>query len=135
MPTYGYRCEKCAHEFEVFQPMSADPLTSCPVCAGRLSKMLYPVGVHFKGSGFYTTDYKTGANSGPKGEGGGGDSAKADSGKGDGAKSESGKGESAGKSEASGGDSGNGGAGKAETSKPAAAKGDSGAKPAAKPAG
>ncbi|MDQ6773302.1 MAG: FmdB family transcriptional regulator [Candidatus Dormibacteraeota bacterium] len=60
MPTYGYRCAKCAHEFEIFQSMSATPLTKCPECGGRLGKMLYPVGVQFKGSGFYTTDYRNG---------------------------------------------------------------------------
>lgn len=62
MPTYGYRCEECGHEFEVMQRMSDAPLTTCPNCGSRLRKLLYPVGVQFKGSGFYTTDYKTGAN-------------------------------------------------------------------------
>ncbi|HEX4215234.1 MAG TPA: FmdB family zinc ribbon protein [Candidatus Dormibacteraeota bacterium] len=61
MPTYGYRCGQCGHEFEIFQRMSDDPLVECPQCGGRLSKMLYPVGVQFKGSGFYTTDYKNGS--------------------------------------------------------------------------
>jgi putative FmdB family regulatory protein len=58
MPTYGYRCGECGHELEVFQSMSDAPLRVCPQCGGPLGKMLYPVGVHFKGSGFYTTDYK-----------------------------------------------------------------------------
>lgn len=62
MPTYGYRCGRCGHEFEIFQRMSDDPLAECPECGGRLSKMLYPVGVQFKGSGFYTTDYKNGSS-------------------------------------------------------------------------
>ena len=60
MPIYGYRCSQCGHELEVFQSMSAQPLTICPECGGPLRKLLYPVGVHFKGSGFYTTDYKNG---------------------------------------------------------------------------
>src|SRR5260370_38826938 len=58
MPTYGYRCGSCGHQFEIVQRISEDPLTSCPKCQGKLSKVLYPVGISFKGSGFYTTDYK-----------------------------------------------------------------------------
>ncbi len=62
MPIYGYRCDECGHELEVFQSMSDAPLKTCPVCAGSLRKMLYPVGVQFKGSGFYTTDYRDGGS-------------------------------------------------------------------------
>ena len=58
MPTYGYRCGSCGHQFEISQKMSDEPLKSCPKCQGKLSKILYPVGISFKGSGFYTTDYK-----------------------------------------------------------------------------
>lgn len=58
MPIYGYRCTSCGHEIEVLQSMRDDPLTVCEACGGRLEKKLYPVGVHFKGSGFYSTDYK-----------------------------------------------------------------------------
>jgi putative FmdB family regulatory protein len=58
MPTYGYRCGSCGHQFEIVQRISDEPLTTCPKCQGKLSKMLYPVGISFKGSGFYTTDYK-----------------------------------------------------------------------------
>jgi putative FmdB family regulatory protein len=58
MPTYGYRCGNCGHQFEIIQRISEEPLTTCPKCQGKLSKMLYPVGISFKGSGFYTTDYK-----------------------------------------------------------------------------
>ncbi|HEX7265195.1 MAG TPA: FmdB family zinc ribbon protein [Candidatus Dormibacteraeota bacterium] len=58
MPTYGYRCSNCGHEFEIHQRMSDEPLTTCPKCQGKLAKILYPVGISFKGSGFYTTDYK-----------------------------------------------------------------------------
>lgn len=70
MPIYGYRCTECSHELEVFQSMSDAPLTVCPECGGRLRKLLYPVGVQFKGSGFYTTDYKngSGAAKGAQGE-------------------------------------------------------------------
>jgi len=64
MPTYGYRCTECGHELEVFQSMSAEPLKVCAECGGALRKLLYPVGVQFKGSGFYTTDYRNGGGSG-----------------------------------------------------------------------
>jgi putative FmdB family regulatory protein len=58
MPTYGYRCGNCGHQFEIIQRISEEPLTTCPKCQGKLAKILYPVGISFKGSGFYTTDYK-----------------------------------------------------------------------------
>ena len=63
MPTYGYRCSNCSHQFEIIQRISDEPLKACPKCQGKLSKMLYPVGISFKGSGFYTTDYKGSGNS------------------------------------------------------------------------
>jgi putative FmdB family regulatory protein len=58
VPIYGYRCSNCGHQFEIQQRMSDDPLQVCPKCQGKLTKILYPTGVIFKGSGFYTTDYK-----------------------------------------------------------------------------
>jgi putative FmdB family regulatory protein len=59
VPTYGYRCTNCGHQFEIFQRMSDDALKVCPNCSqSTLKKVLYPIGVAFKGSGFYTTDYK-----------------------------------------------------------------------------
>ena len=58
MPIYGYRCSNCGHEFEIQQRMSDEPLKVCPKCQGKLTKILYPAGVIFKGSGFYSTDYK-----------------------------------------------------------------------------
>ena len=61
MPIYEYRCPQ-GHVFEMFQRMSDDPPESCEVCgAGPLERVLYPVAVHFKGSGFYTTDYGRGS--------------------------------------------------------------------------
>src|SRR5215471_4303229 len=78
MPIYGYRCTECGHELEVLQSMSAEPLKVCAECGGALRKLLYPVGVQFKGSGFYTTDYKNGgsakskSDSGSSSESGGG---------------------------------------------------------------
>ena len=64
MPIYGYRCEECGNELEVFQSMSDTPLKVCAKCGGPLRKLLYPVGVQFKGSGFYSTDYKNGRDAG-----------------------------------------------------------------------
>lgn len=60
MPTYDYKCEACGHEFEKFQQMSADPIKVCPECKEEKVKRLIGagMGVIFKGSGFYTTDYK-----------------------------------------------------------------------------
>jgi putative FmdB family regulatory protein len=63
MPIYGYRCSSCGHEIEVLQKMSDPPLKECPNCGGELRKKLYPAGVIFKGSGFYSTDYKAGKSS------------------------------------------------------------------------
>ncbi len=63
MPIYGYRCSSCGHQFEIQQRMSAAPLQVCPKCQGKLTKILYPTGVIFKGSGYYTTDYKAPAKS------------------------------------------------------------------------
>jgi putative FmdB family regulatory protein len=63
MPTYGYRCGSCGHQFEIVQRISDEPLKVCPTCQGKLTKILYPVGISFKGSGFYTTDYKGSAKS------------------------------------------------------------------------
>jgi putative FmdB family regulatory protein len=59
MPIYGYRCEQCGHELEVLQSMKDEPLRICPNCMGPLRKMIYPAGIIFKGSGYYTTDYKS----------------------------------------------------------------------------
>ena len=56
MPIYEYRCEK-GHEFEVIQRMSDDPVTACEECGAPVERVFNPVAVHFKGSGFYTTDY------------------------------------------------------------------------------
>jgi putative FmdB family regulatory protein len=59
MPTYEYKCRKCEEIFEFFQKMTDKPVEKCPVCSGKLSKLISGgVGVIFKGSGFYTTDYK-----------------------------------------------------------------------------
>jgi putative FmdB family regulatory protein len=65
MPIYEYRCER-GHTFEVMQRMTDDPLTSCSTCAAPVQRVFHPVAVHFKGSGFYSTDYgkrKSGSSS------------------------------------------------------------------------
>lgn len=56
MPTYAYRCTQCGHAFDIYQSFTDDALTVCPECEGALRKVLSPVGVVFKGSGFYRTD-------------------------------------------------------------------------------
>jgi putative FmdB family regulatory protein len=58
MPIYGYRCKK-GHSFEVLQRFSDDPVTECEVCGATVQRVFHPVAVHFKGSGFYNTDYGT----------------------------------------------------------------------------
>jgi putative FmdB family regulatory protein len=58
MPIYEYRCEN-GHLFEVMQKISDDPVTTCPECGAPVQRVFHPVAVHFKGSGFYNTDYGT----------------------------------------------------------------------------
>ena len=71
MPIYEYRCPN-GHTFELFQKMSDPPVDACTVCgAGPVEKLLFPVAVHFKGSGFYSTDYGRSGRKPPKdGDGG-----------------------------------------------------------------
>jgi putative FmdB family regulatory protein len=69
MPIYEYRCER-GHTFEVMQRMTDDPLASCSTCGAPVQRVFHPVAVHFKGSGFYNTDYgkkKAGASSSDSG--------------------------------------------------------------------
>ena len=56
MPIYEYRCKK-GHTFEIIQRMTDEPLTECTVCGAPVQRVFHPVAVHFKGSGFYNTDY------------------------------------------------------------------------------
>src|SRR5271168_3069487 len=58
MPTYEYLCEK-GHTFDAMQRIADEPLTECEVCGRPVRRVLHPVAVHFKGSGFYNTDYGT----------------------------------------------------------------------------
>jgi putative FmdB family regulatory protein len=74
MPTYEYACTDCGERIEVFQRISDAPLEVCEVCGGPLRKVFHPVGIAFKGSGFYTTDSR------PKRDGEGKPTTKAGSG-------------------------------------------------------
>jgi len=56
MPTYEYACTSCGHHLEVVQSFTDEPLTKCERCGGELRRVFHPVGVLFKGSGFYSTD-------------------------------------------------------------------------------
>lgn len=86
MPTYEYRCEECNHQFEVFARMSDPDPEACESCGtGPLVKVLFPVAVHYKGSGFYSTDYSgsrgataSGDSTGSTGSGGDTSSSTAD---------------------------------------------------------
>jgi len=78
MPIYEYRCAK-GHTFEAFQSMSDEPISSCEVCGAASERVLSAPAIHFKGSGFYTTDY---AKKGAAKPGGDGASSKSDSGDG-----------------------------------------------------
>ena len=100
MPIYEYRCRN-GHTFEVFQSMTDDPVASCEECGTPVERVFHPVAVHFKGSGFYTTDYaRKGAKKSADDGGAKGGGEKKDS------KSDSGtkSGEEAGKGGGAGGD-------------------------------
>jgi len=78
MPLYEYQCETCGHRFEVIQKFSDAPLETCPKCGGVVRKLLSSPAFHFKGSGWYITDYarkgQTGNESGSSSQGSSGDS-------------------------------------------------------------
>lgn len=63
MPIYEYRCTN-GHRFEVLQKIADEPLTECQECGAPATRVLHPVAIHFKGSGFYSTDYGRGKKSG-----------------------------------------------------------------------
>ena len=78
MPTYEYACTECGDRTEVVQSISDAPLTTCTVCGGTLRKVFSPVGIVFKGSGFYRTDSRSKPSSGSKTDGRGDGADKAD---------------------------------------------------------
>lgn len=92
MPTYDYECQKCGHQFEAFQSITAEPLKTCAKsdCRGEVKRLIGAgAGLLFKGSGFYITDYRSeGYQKAAKAE-------KGDGAKGEGAKGEGAKGEAA----------------------------------------
>jgi len=60
MPTYEYECEKCHHQFERFQSITEEPVKVCPVCGGKVKRLISGGGgLLFKGHGFYITDYRS----------------------------------------------------------------------------
>jgi putative FmdB family regulatory protein len=78
VPTYEYACAECGERLEAVQKFSDDPLTECPACQGRLRKVFSPVGIVFKGSGFYRTDSRSSSSvNGSKVNGSSSDSAAA----------------------------------------------------------
>ena len=108
MPIYEYRCEN-GHTFEAFQSMADDALDKCEVCGAAVQRLLSAPAIHYKGSGFYTTDYarkgkksSTGASGGSDSPGGGSDSGSKDSSSGSDSKSGSDSGSSGSKSADSG---------------------------------
>ena len=86
MPIYEYRCSN-GHRFEVLQKIADEPITACEECGAPAARVLHPVAIHFKGSGFYSTDYGRGkksasaerSESSSDGKSGGGDSKSSDS--------------------------------------------------------
>jgi putative FmdB family regulatory protein len=67
MPIYTYRCESCGVQFERTQKFTDPPLTRCPDCGKKsLRKVYTPVGIVFKGSGFYATDHRSPSGMGPR---------------------------------------------------------------------
>jgi len=95
VPTYQYACTECGEQLEVVQKFSDNPLTVCPACEGRLRKVFSPVGIVFKGSGFYRTDSRSGDGSAPKEKAGDSSSSSADAKTDSGSKSDSAKSDSA----------------------------------------
>ncbi len=76
MPLYEYECRQCGVRFERRQSVHDEPVSDCPGCGGAVRRVLFPVGIIFKGSGFYVTDSRrpqpigdSGNGSKPKGEG------------------------------------------------------------------
>jgi putative FmdB family regulatory protein len=81
MPIYEYRCEN-EHTFEVMQRMSDEPLTECSQCGAPVQRVFHPVAIHFKGKGFYNTDYGKRSRGASK-DGDGGSSSSSDGAKAD----------------------------------------------------
>ena len=63
MPLYEYECQACKNRFEIRQRIVEDPISVCPTCGGSCRRVIHPVGIVFKGSGFYITDNRKGESS------------------------------------------------------------------------
>jgi putative FmdB family regulatory protein len=72
VPIYEYRCDDCGNAVDVLQRFSDAPIETCELCGGAVRKVLHPAAIHFKGSGFYTTDYARRSSSGASAGGGDG---------------------------------------------------------------
>lgn len=83
MPIYEYECDSCHERFERRQKVSDEPIKVCPTCGGETRRLIFPVGIIFKGSGFYCTDNRGGNVSSPKSSGKSGDTEKAATGSAD----------------------------------------------------
>jgi len=128
VPTYQYACTECGDQLEVVQKFSDDPLTVCPACEGRLRKVFSPVGIVFKGSGFYRTDSRSGNGSAPKEKVGDSSSSPADSKTDSGSKSDCGSKSDSAKSDSAKSDSKTTGKGSSSSSSVSKASGSSGEK-------
>ncbi len=64
MPTYDYQCSECGHVFELRQSFDSEPLGTCPLCGSLARRKFHAVPIIYKGTGFYTTDYKKSGYSG-----------------------------------------------------------------------
>ena len=78
MPLYEYKCKKCGHRFERIQTYSAEDTKECPVCQGEVERLISAPAAHFKGSGFYSTDYGAKPPASSKSQDGGGGSVRGD---------------------------------------------------------
>jgi putative FmdB family regulatory protein len=139
VPTYQYRCTECGEDLEVVQKFSDEPLTVCPACQGSLRKVFSPVGIVFKGSGFYRTDSRNGSGSGDGAkkdkEPAGAKSADSSSSSADSGKSDSGKSAANGSSSGSAGSDSSGSSSSGSSSSGKSEKSSSSTTPAASKAG
>jgi putative FmdB family regulatory protein len=83
MPLYEYKCKKCGHRFERIQTYSAEDAKECPVCQGEVERLISAPAAHFKGSGFYSTDYGAKPPASSKSDSGSGSDSGSASGSGD----------------------------------------------------
>ena len=130
MPTYQYACTECGDRTEVVQKFTDDALTTCATCGGKLRKVYSPVGIVFKGSGFYRTDSRNSSTAGaPAGTSANGSAKEGSSGK-DGGSGESGSKDTAKSSSSgdSGSSSSSGSSGDKKSTAAASSSSSSGAK-------